>query len=126
MSTEHLTDVEAQSKLAAWTSAVAAYGVASLVQILAYGAGASGDGSSAITTNDPATRWLSNLFDIAIVLTWLVGPAATATWFLARKLGFWKDIGSQSLGLPRALALLLLPVLSSYLGAVISANIWGT
>src|SRR6188768_2806119 len=113
MSTEQLTSMVAQSKLAAWTSTVMAYGAASLVQILVYGAGASGDGSRVVTTNDAATRGLSNLFEIAIALTWLLGPAAIATWFSARKLGFWKDIGTGRLGVPRALALLLLPALSS-------------
>ena len=126
MSAEQLTDVVAQSKLATWAGAVAAYGTASLIQILVYGAGASGDGSRVVTTNDAATRGLSNLFEIAIVLAWLLGPAAIATWFSARKLGFWKDIGTGRLGVPRALALLLLPALSSYLGAVVSVNIWGT
>ena len=126
MSAEQLTDVVAQSKLATWAGAVAAYGTASLIQILVYGAGASGDGSGVAATTDAATRWLSNLFDIVIVLAWLLGPAAIATWFSARKLGFWKDIGTGRLGVPRALALLLLPALSSYLGAVVSVNIWGT
>ena len=126
MSTEQLTSMVAQSKLAAWTSTVMAYGAASLVQILVYGAGASGDGSRVVTTNDAATRGLSNLFEIAIALMWLLGPAAIATWFSTRKLGFWKDIGTERLGVPRALALLLLPALSSYLGAVVSVNIWGT
>ena len=126
MSTEQLNDVVAQSKLATWAGAVAAYGAASLVQILVYGAGASGDGPSAGATTDSATPWLSELFEIAIVLAWLLGPAAIATWFSARKLGFWKDIGTERMGVARALALLLFPALSSYLGAVVSVNIWGT
>jgi len=122
MSTEQLTEGVAQSRLAAWACAVAAYGAASLVQILLYGAGASGDGRGAGATADVATRWLSELFEIVIVLAWLVGPAAIATWVTARKLGFWNDIGTSRLGVPRALALLLLPILSSYFGAVVSVN----
>jgi len=126
MSTEQLTDVVVHSKMAAWAGAVAAYGAASLVQILVYGAGASADGPGAGATTDAATQWLPELFEIAIALAWLLGPAAIATWFSARKLGFWKGIGSDRLGVPRALALLLFPALSSYLGAVVSVNIWGS
>jgi len=126
MSTEQLTDVVAQSKVAAWAAAVAAYAAASVVQILVYGAGAAGDGHDAGAIADVATRGLSEVFEIVLVLAWLLVPAAIATWFSARKLGFWKHIGTDRLGVPRALALLLLPTLSSCLGAVASINIWGT
>jgi len=117
MSTEQPANVAPQSRLVAWASAVAAYGAASLVQILMYGAGA----MATVTF-----RWSSGVIYIALVLAWLLGPAAIATWFLARRLKFWKDIGTDSLGVPRALALLLLPMLSSYLGAAVSVNVWGT
>src|SRR3569832_2290378 len=98
MSTERLTEVEQQPKPTDWVGAVAAYGAASLLQILAYGAGASGNRPG--RTADAAT--------IAIALAWLLGPAASATWFSVRQLRFWKDLGTGRLGVPRALALLLL------------------
>ena len=126
MSTEQLTDVVVQSKVSAWARAVAAYSVASLIQILLYGVGASGGSPGAGASTDLVIRWPAELFEIVLVLTWCLGPAAIATWYAARKVGFWKDIGTDRLGVPRALAMLLLPALSSYLGAVVSVNIWGT
>lgn len=110
----------------AWAGTLAAYAAASLVQIVLYGASASGDAPGARANADAATRLPAELFEIFIGLAWLLGPAAIATWFSARKLGFWKDIGTNRLGVPRALALLLLPALSSYLGAFVSVNVWGS
>ena len=125
MSAVRLTDKSARFGAAAWAGVVATYGAASLVQILVYGAGASGAGTVAEATADATTHWLSELFDVVIVLAWLLGPAAIATWFSASQLHFWKDIGTNRLGVPRALALLVLPVLSIYLGAFVSINTWG-
>ena len=126
MSTEQLTDVVVQSKVSAWARAVAAYSVASLIQILLYGVGASGGSPGAGASTGSVIRWPTELFEIVLLLTWFLGPAAIATWYAARKVGFWKDIGTDRLGVPRALAMLLLPALSTYLGAVVAVNIWGT
>jgi len=124
MSTEQLSDVVGRSKLVAWAGVIAAYGAASVAQILVYGAGASGAHTGA--TFDGVPGWLAESFEVAIVLAWLLVPAAIATWFSARKLRFWKDIGTNHMGVPRALAMLFLPILSSYLGAVVSINVWGS
>jgi hypothetical protein len=126
MSTEQLTTVVPRSRLSAWAGTIATYAAASLVQIVLYGIGASGDRPVNGPATAVSTRLPSELFEIAIVLTWLLGPPALATWFAARKLGFWKDIGTDRFGVPRAIALLALPALSSYLGAVVSVNVWGT
>jgi len=126
MSTQRLTNATAQSSLAAWTGTIAAYGAACLLQILAYGLAATADDSGAVAKSATSTHWPSEIFEITIVLVWLLGPATLATWFSARILGFWKHSGTDRLGVSRALAMLMFPVLSSYLGAVVSINIWGT
>jgi len=125
-STEARNAERPATKPAAWAGAVAAFCAASLFQVLMYGAGASADGAGAGTAAYLSTHWLSELFEIGVVLAWLLGPAAIAFWFSARKLGFWNDIGTERLGVPRALALLLLPALSIYIGVFVSINIWGT
>jgi len=121
---EQPADARSQSRLAAWMSVIAIYLAASLVQILVYGAGASHSEVSA--TTDTAPSWASELFYLVEVLAWLLGPATIATWIAVRKLRFWKDMGTERMTVTTALALLLLPALSIYLGVVVSFNTWGT
>ena len=120
----------AKSVFAAWAGVLLAYAAASLVQILSYGAGASSPGPGAEAgipvVPSASTRLLAELFEIVVVLAWIAGPAAIATWFAARGLRFWKVNEDERLGIPRKLAMFVLPTLSSYLGAFVSINIWGT
>jgi hypothetical protein len=124
MSAERLTEGAAKSSAAAWAQVVAAFGAASLVQIIACGAAQSAGGSGTITVM--TSPWVSGLYDLVIALVWFFGPASIATWYSARKLRFWKDAGTARMTLPRSLSMLVLPALSIYLGIFVSFNSWGT
>jgi hypothetical protein len=111
-----------ENKLAVWTGVIAAYVSASLVQILICGFAASSPTIG--PTTSPVNRWILGLSYLVVLLAWLFGPAALATWYSVRKLHFWRAIGTERMTVPRSFALLLLPPLSIYLGIVVSINTW--
>lgn len=111
-----------------WVGVIASYLAASAVQVLLCWAavlgGGSGSESSASVSRMPST--FAGLFEVFLFLIWLLVPVTLATIVAVRRFRFGAGIGTSRLSVPAAFAILLLPVLSMYLGGVIAVNIWGS
>lgn len=120
MPTEQQVNVIAQFKPVSWPGVIAAYVSASALQVLIYGLAATS------TRTSVSGGGMGELSEALLVLSWMLGPAALATVFAVRKLRFGAGAGTSRMTIPAAVSLLVLPLLSAYVGVLVSFNVWGT
>ena len=105
-----------RSKLHLWVAISALFSVASCVQILFYGAPTFlGSGGYHIP------RWLYE----PTVLAFFFAPAAVALLFSLRLLRSASPRADRALGVWSVVTVVLLAILSAYIGVFVSFNTWG-
>jgi hypothetical protein len=109
----HSDGVFIRSRPIAWGASVAAFIAAAALQIAIFG-----------VVSNAALPKLAAPMGFVLAAAWLVLPAAIATYLAVR---FFRLIGPDpgQRSTQALLALLLLPIISVYLGVVISFDTWG-
>jgi divalent metal cation (Fe/Co/Zn/Cd) transporter len=119
MSDVRSSSVNSKSQLPIWATIVGGFIAASGIQILFYGYGAPAIAGC-------CSRNVLGLLYFPLVVFWLFVPAALAALVSVRLLRSGaRRVGSR-ITAQAVVAVAVLALLSSYVGAVVSVNTWGT
>ena len=114
MAATHPGGESTRSRPIAWLASIALFVSATALQIAIYAFVVSNGAQSKMV-------WPLGLF---LAVLWLLGPAALATIIAVRRFQLIAPEPGQR-STQALVALLLLPLLSAYLGVFVSFNVWG-
>jgi len=114
MSATDSGDARSGSRLFAWAGSIGSFVVATGLQIAIFGL---------VVPNNSLSK-LAAPIGMVLAVAWFVLPAAIATFLAVRTFRLIGPLPERR-SAQALLALLLLPLLSVYLGVVVSFNTWG-